>query len=164
MVAAKPLTGDEISNLVLAVLVIVAWVVFVRVLIRGATHPPATTPVDLRIERVARKAYEVNVAYHAMAYRNNHRPTWKQLPEEKRAHIRRVVVAIDRGEITTPAERHEYWRRERIATGWSYGPVKDIERQQHPELVPFDDLPTRQQMEVFVCFHAIRDYLREHAS
>lgn len=48
--------------------------------------------------------------------------------------------------IEAIAERiHEAWRQQRIADGWSFGPVRDDDRKQHPSLVPYDDLDDAEQ-------------------
>ena len=36
---------------------------------------------------------------------------------------------------------HEVWAQNRIAEGWSWGPVRDDEKRQTPCLVPYEDLP-----------------------
>jgi ryanodine receptor 2 len=36
---------------------------------------------------------------------------------------------------------HEIWGRQRIEEGWSYGPVRDDAAKEHPDLVPYADLP-----------------------
>lgn len=36
---------------------------------------------------------------------------------------------------------HEVWAKNRMAEGWSYGPVRDDEAKKHPCLVPYEDLP-----------------------
>lgn len=36
---------------------------------------------------------------------------------------------------------HEVWAKNRVAEGWSYGPVRDDEAKKHPCLVPYEDLP-----------------------
>lgn len=53
-------------------------------------------------------------------------------------------------ELTRLAERlarnvHEVWARERIAEGWQRGPHRDDLRKEHPQLVPYDDLPEREK-------------------
>ena len=35
---------------------------------------------------------------------------------------------------------HENWARQRIAEGWQYGPRRDDERKEHPNLVPYEEL------------------------
>lgn len=36
---------------------------------------------------------------------------------------------------------HEVWAQNRIAEGWSFGPVRDDSARKHPCLVPYEDLP-----------------------
>lgn len=36
---------------------------------------------------------------------------------------------------------HDVWATRRMADGWTYGPRRDDEKKQHPDLVPYEDLP-----------------------
>lgn len=36
---------------------------------------------------------------------------------------------------------HEVWAHNRISEGWTYGPVRDDTRKEHPCLVPYEELP-----------------------
>lgn len=36
---------------------------------------------------------------------------------------------------------HEVWSRNRMAEGWTYGPVRDDDQKKHPCLVPYEELP-----------------------
>jgi len=36
---------------------------------------------------------------------------------------------------------HEVWAAERMKEGWTWGPVRNDERREHPCLVPYDELP-----------------------
>ncbi len=36
---------------------------------------------------------------------------------------------------------HEVWAQNRINEGWTYGPVRDDARKEHPCLVPYEELP-----------------------
>lgn len=45
----------------------------------------------------------------------------------------------------TVEESHLNWMAEKLATGWQYGPVKDVEKKEHPCLVEYKDLPYEQQ-------------------
>jgi hypothetical protein len=35
---------------------------------------------------------------------------------------------------------HETWSRQRLAEGWRWGPKRDDERKEHPNLVPYEEL------------------------
>lgn len=36
---------------------------------------------------------------------------------------------------------HELWAEQRIIDGWKWGPVRDDTRKEHPNIIPYDDLP-----------------------
>lgn len=36
---------------------------------------------------------------------------------------------------------HDIWARQRMAEGWQYGPERNDERKEHPDLVPYGQLP-----------------------
>ena len=35
---------------------------------------------------------------------------------------------------------HELWALQRLNAGWTYGPMRDMEKKQHPDLVPYEAL------------------------
>lgn len=36
---------------------------------------------------------------------------------------------------------HELWAQQRIKEGWTYGPKRNDAKKQHPDLVPYNELP-----------------------
>jgi hypothetical protein len=36
---------------------------------------------------------------------------------------------------------HDHWARKRIEEGWRYGPSRNDAKREHPDLVPYDQLP-----------------------
>ena len=36
---------------------------------------------------------------------------------------------------------HDHWARKRIEEGWRYGVTRNDNRKEHPDLVPYDQLP-----------------------
>lgn len=48
-------------------------------------------------------------------------------------------------EFPTPEAAHDSWWRAYEAMGWTYGPVRDVEKKTHPDMVPFGDLEQREQ-------------------
>jgi len=36
---------------------------------------------------------------------------------------------------------HEVWAQGRLSDGWTYGPVRNDALKQHPDLIPYEDLP-----------------------
>lgn len=49
-------------------------------------------------------------------------------------------------EGNTPEKSHQSWCKTRVADGWVYGTVKDMELKTHPCLVPYNELPTLQKI------------------
>ncbi len=43
-------------------------------------------------------------------------------------------------------ENHDNWMKLRLADGWKYGSVKDEGKKEHPDLVPYDELPEVEKM------------------
>lgn len=56
----------------------------------------------------------------------------------------------DENPDNTPEENHNNWMKQKIAQGWTYGPVKDFEKKTHPDLVPYDELPKVEQRKDFM--------------
>ena len=40
---------------------------------------------------------------------------------------------------------HDVWAQRRIREGWTYGPRRDDEAREHPDLVPYDELPEEEK-------------------
>ena len=36
---------------------------------------------------------------------------------------------------------HDTWAQQRLAEGWRYGPQRDDAKKEHPDLVPYEELP-----------------------
>ena len=45
----------------------------------------------------------------------------------------------------TPEENHDNWMKMKESQGWKYGPIKDFEKKEHPDMVPFNELPEMEQ-------------------
>ena len=94
------------------------------------------------IEACARAAHEVNRAY-CIALGDTSQAPWESAPERQKQSARNGVIGALSG--ATPRESHESWMAEKRATGWKYGPVKDVEKREHPCFVPYDELPPAQR-------------------
>lgn len=95
------------------------------------------------IEAAARAAHEANRAY-CLALGDTSQPSWEDAPEWQRSSavngVRGVLV-----DGNGPRESHASWLREKEATGWKFGPVKDPEKKEHPCFVPYNELPSEQR-------------------
>lgn len=105
------------------------------------SKPPILTTET--ILACAHAAHEVNRAY-CRGLGDMSQPPWDEAPEwQRRSAINGVVGVLIDG--NGPRESHESWSREKLAAGWTLGPVKDPEAKTHPCLVPYDQLPPEQQ-------------------
>jgi RyR domain len=100
----------------------------------------STTPA---IEAAARAAHEANRAY-CLALGDTSQPAWDEAPEWQRTSAMKGVEGALAG--NSPPQSHEGWLAEKVATGWKYGPVKAPEKQEHPCMVPYEELPLSQRM------------------
>jgi hypothetical protein len=64
---------------------------------------------------------------------------------------------IDTSKVTLPNEmealleglaenNHDIWARQRLAEGWQYGVKRDDEKKEHPDLVPYSELPEHEKL------------------
>ncbi|MEM2695607.1 MAG: RyR domain-containing protein [Thermoproteota archaeon] len=52
------------------------------------------------------------------------------------------MLEISKEELEMLAKAlHDRWMEEKLRQGWTYGPVKNIEKKTHPDLIPYEDLP-----------------------
>lgn len=40
---------------------------------------------------------------------------------------------------------HDVWANSRMAEGWRWGKIRDVQRKLHPSLLPYDELPEREK-------------------
>ena len=66
-------------------------------------------------------------------------------------------VALDKD--ITPEKIHAVWMEDKLADGWTYGEVKDMEKKTHPCLVPFSELPEVQKLKDYVFIATVRSVL-----
>lgn len=89
-----------------------------------------------------------------LAQGDDSQPTWKDAPDWQRETILKGVVGALAG--NTPEESHASWMAEKVAAGWTYGPVKDPANKRHPCMVPYDALPPSQRIKDQVFIETVR--------
>ena len=101
------------------------------------------------LEQIAKVAHEVNRAY-CSAIGDNSQPAWDAAPDWQRASAMNGVKFHLSNPGATPEGSHGEWLKEKMRTGWKYGPTKDPEKKEHPCFLPYEDLPVEQR---------VKDYL-----
>lgn len=48
--------------------------------------------------------------------------------------------------ISPASAQHDSWLADKVAAGWKYGPVKNVDIKEHPCIVPYDELPLNQRL------------------
>lgn len=80
-----------------------------------------------------------------MVLGDHSQPQWDDAPDwQKQSAIKGVMFHLANPDAK-PSHSHDCWLEEKRATGWKYGPVKDLEKKEHPCFVPYDELPEEQK-------------------
>lgn len=107
------------------------------------------------LEEVARIAHEVNRAYCGALGDFSQLP-WDHAPDwQKDSAIKGVLFHIANPRAT-PEQSHESWLREKVEQGWTYGPVKDADKREHPCCVPYSELPLEQRAKDYIFRGVVR--------
>ncbi len=96
------------------------------------------------IDNIASVCHEANRAY-CKTIGDDSQPEWTDAPTWQRESARMGVDLHLMGDHG-PEASHISWSKQKLDTGWKYGPVKDPDKKEHPCLVSFAELPLEQQM------------------
>lgn len=100
------------------------------------------TPVDIRL--IAKVAHDANRSYCA-THGDMSQVPWEDAPEwQQQSAVAGVEFCLANRDAPASAN-HDSWLRHKLDAGWTYGPVKDAEKKEHPCLVPYEQLPVEQQ-------------------
>lgn len=94
---------------------------------------------------IARMAHQVNKAYCELLG-DVSQVDWEHAPEwQKDSAIIGVEFHHQFPDAGAEAS-HESWYKQKASEGWVFGPIKDVEKKEHPCMVQFDELPIEQQL------------------
>lgn len=97
-----------------------------------------------QIIQIAKIAHEANRVY-CNTIGDNTQLVWRYAPQwQIDSSIKGVKFTIDNLDAP-PSGLHDSWVKEKKETGWKYGKVKDVEKKEHPCIVPYDELPEEQK-------------------
>lgn len=104
-------------------------------------------------EQIAQVCHEANRAYCA-TIGDNSQPSWDDAPDwQKSSAIKGVNFHLSHltlGETPSPSASHDAWLLEKQQDGWTYGPVKDLVKKEHPCYVPYEQLPIDQRLKDYI--------------
>lgn len=99
------------------------------------------------IEKAAKVAHETNRAW-CQVNGDMSQPTWEDAPYwQRESAINGMKFHLENPNADDSAS-HESWLNEKISNGWKWGEFKDPNSKPptHPCLVPFNELPIKQQI------------------
>lgn len=115
-------------------------------------------PVIIDFDFIARVAHEINRAY-CEALGDTSQPLWRDTPKwQKQSAVNGVVFHSD-NPGALPEESHENWMAHKLHDGWKYGPVKDAQKKEHPQLVLYTHLPVEQKAKDYLFRAVVRSLL-----
>lgn len=112
----------------------------------------------LSIESIAQIAHEANRAYCAIIG-DLTQLSWDDAPNWQKDSCIAGVEAILLDPSLTPEESHKSWFNHKLKDGWSWGPVKDPEKKEHPCMVSYDKLPPEQRIKDYLFQAVVRSLL-----
>lgn len=105
---------------------------------------------------IAAAAHMANRAY-CIGIGDTSQPAWENAPDwQRESAILGVGAVLDGGPEHTPEKSHKGWLAQKVAEGWTYGPVKDPEKKQHPCMVPYAELPEAQRLKDAIFIATVR--------
>jgi len=99
----------------------------------------------MTIEQLAKVCHEAHRAYCEIAGIMVG-PHWGEAPVEQREGVIKGVRYALSLQMPAPSDMHRNWLKEKKVQGWTYGPVKDDAKKQHPCCVPYEALPQDQKV------------------
>ena len=95
-------------------------------------------------EQIAKVCHDSNRSYCQSIGDDSQLP-WETAHDwQKQSAITGVKFSVENPNASDSAQ-HDSWTAEKVASGWTYGPVKDAELKEHHCIVPYDQLPIEQR-------------------
>lgn len=112
----------------------------------------------MKPELIAQIAHDVNRAYCA-SLGDDSVPAWADATDAHRASLLAGVNMHLANPDATPEQAHESWLQAKLADGWTYGEVKDMEKKEHPCIKAYAELPAEQRAKDYLfrgVVHAVK--------
>lgn len=87
----------------------------------------------------------------------------QELNNEKVHHNEEMTIGAIEAVLQNPGmsaeDMHEHWLKEKIKDGWKYGPVKDYDKKENPNMVEYEKLSDFQKMKDIVVITLVNAYI-----
>lgn len=121
-------------------------------------------PLYHEVLECARICHEVNRAY-CQSLGDTTQPRWENAPDwQKNSAIAAVEAHVTSNLTMTPEDTHKSWFDHKIAEGWKYGPVKDVDKKEHPCLVHYKHLPPEQRAKDYLSRAVVHSFFARHVA
>jgi hypothetical protein len=113
---------------------------------------------NFTVKDIAKACHEANRSY-CKSIGDYSQPAWDSAPDWQKASAADGVRFRLANPLSTPENSHENWLRDKERDGWKYGPVKDVDKKEHPCFVAYSELPEAQRAKDHI-FVAVVDGLK----
>ena len=96
-------------------------------------------------ENIARVCHAANTEYSRMIGEEP-LPAWDNLDPDMKRSVITGVELVHAEPALNPKSSHENWMDYKLKEGWTFGPMKDLEKKTHPNLLPYAQLPGTQKI------------------
>lgn len=98
---------------------------------------------EIEIRQIAKICHDANKAYCEVIL-DHSQVCWENAPDwQRESAIKGVQFNLESDRTTE--QTHNSWLKEKQDNGWTFGPVKDPDKKEHPYMVPYAELPSDQK-------------------
>jgi hypothetical protein len=111
----------------------------------------------MNIEQIAKTCHEVNKAFCEWC-NDLSQPKWEDAPDwQKQSAINGVNYHLNNPN-SKPEDSHNNWMKQKLEEGWKYGEIKDVEKKEHPCMVPYEELDLNQKAKDSLFIAVVRSF------
>lgn len=99
-------------------------------------------------DKIAKVCHQVNKAA-CEAYGDHSQVDWDDAPEWQREAALHGVNDCIMGVLSSES-LHNSWMHKKIEDGWKWGPIKNPAAKEHPDLVPYEQLPVSAKLKDYL--------------
>lgn len=118
-----------------------------------------TVFTESEIEMIVKDVHETNKRF-CEALGDESQVSWEEAPEWQKSSCLVGVHAILDGTVTKPSDSHQSWMKHKLLEGWKYGPIKDVDKKEHPCMVDYDELPFEQKTKDAIFFSIVTSAIK----